>query len=108
MIKDIPYLLPAIPVVRYHHERWDGLGYPDGLAGEEIPLVARIVAVADGFDAMTTDRPYSSARSLEQAYTEITTGSGTRYDPSVVKAFQKAWESGRMQTIASRPAETLL
>jgi putative two-component system response regulator len=107
MIKDIPYLLPAIPVVRYHHERWDGQGYPEGLAGENIPLVARIVAVADGFDAMTTDRPYSPARSLEQAYTEITQCSGTRYDPSVVNAFQKAWESGRMRAIASRPAETL-
>lgn len=107
MIKDIPYLLPAIPVVRYHHERWDGQGYPEGLAGEDIPLVARIVAVADGFDAMTTDRPYSPARSLEQAYKEISQCSGTRYDPSVVNAFQKAWESGRMRAIASGPAETL-
>ena len=107
MIKDIPYLSPAIPVVRYHHERWDGIGYPQGLSGEEIPLVARIVTVADGFDAMTTDRPYSTARSLDQARQEIFDGSGTRYDPFVVEAFLKAWESGRIQAIASQPPESL-
>ena len=107
MIKDIPYLLPAIPVVRYHHERWDGTGYPQGLSGEDIPLVARIVMVADGFDAMTTDRPYSTARSLDQARQEIIDGSGTRYDPFVVEAFLKAWESGRIRAIASQPPDSL-
>jgi putative nucleotidyltransferase with HDIG domain len=107
MIKDIPYLLPAIPVVRYHHERWDGQGYPEGLSGQEIPLVARVVTIADGFDALTTDRPYSLARSLEQAYQEIVTGSGTRYDPFVVEAFRKAWESGRIREIASKTPDTL-
>jgi putative nucleotidyltransferase with HDIG domain len=107
MIKDIPYLSPAIPVVRYHHERWDGSGYPQGLNGEDIPLVARIVTVADGFDAMTTDRPYSLARSLEQARQEIVDGSGTRYDPSVVEAFLKAWGSGRIKAIATQPPEML-
>ena len=107
MIKDIPYLSPAIPVVRYHHERWDGTGYPQGLRGEDIPLVARIVMVADGFDAMTTDRPYSSARSLDQARQEIIDGSGTRYDPFVVEAFRKAWESGRIREIASKSPDTL-
>jgi len=103
MIKDIPYLIPAIPVVRYHHERWDGNGYPEGLRGEEIPLVARIVSVADAFDAMTTDRPYSTARTLEQAQQEILNGSGNRYDPFIVEAFMRAWESGRIQEIASQP-----
>jgi putative two-component system response regulator len=107
MIKDIPYLLPAIPVVRYHHERWDGQGYPEGLSGEEIPLVARIVTIADGFDAITTDRPYSLARSLEQARQEIIRGSGSRYDPIVVEAFQNAWETGRIQEIASKSPDTL-
>ncbi|MBK5109480.1 MAG: HD domain-containing protein, partial [Anaerolineales bacterium] len=105
MIKDIPYLSPAVPVVRYHHERWDGSGYPEGLRGEDIPLVARIVSVADGFDAMTTDRPYSSARSLEQARGEIVQGSGSRYDPFIVEAFMRAWDSGRIMTIASQPPE---
>lgn len=107
MIKDIPYLSPAIPVVRYHHERWDGTGYPQGLSGEDIPLVARIVTIADGFDAMTTDRPYSTARSLDQARQEILDGSGTRYDPLIVEAFIKAWESGRFRAIASQPPESL-
>lgn len=107
MIKDIPYLSPAIPVVRYHHERWDGTGYPQGLSGEDIPLVARIVTIADGFDAMTTDRPYSTARSLDQARQEILDGSGTRYDPFIVEAFLKAWESGRFRAIASQPPESL-
>ena len=108
MIKDIPYLLPAVPVVRYHHERWDGSGYPEGLHGEDIPLVARIVSIADGFDAMTTDRPYSTARSLDQARQEIVNGSGNRYDPFVVDAFLRVWDSGRIQTIASQPPEILI
>lgn len=107
MIKDIPYLIPAIPVVRFHHERWDGSGYPEGLAGEEIPLVARIVTLADSFDAITTDRPYSEARSLEQAFQEIQAGSGSRYDPRLVVAFKKAWDSGKIQEIASQPPEGL-
>lgn len=107
MIKDIPYLLPAIPVVRFHHERWDGTGYPQGLIGEEIPLVARIVTVADGFDAITTDRPYSQARSLEQAYQEIVNGGGSRYDPSVVEAFKRAWETGRLREIATVSPDNL-
>jgi putative two-component system response regulator len=107
MIKDIPFLSPAIPVVRYHHERWDGTGYPQGLSGEDIPLVARIVTVADGFDAMTTDRPYSTARSPDQARQEILDGSGTRYDPFIVKAFLKAWKSGRIREVASQPPESL-
>lgn len=105
MIKDIPYLSPAVPVVRYHHERWDGSGYPEGLRGDDIPLVARIVSVADGFDAMTTDRPYSSARSLEQARGEIVQGSGSCYDPFIVEAFMRAWDSGRITAIASQPPE---
>jgi response regulator RpfG family c-di-GMP phosphodiesterase len=107
MIKDIPYLSPAVPVVRYHHERWDGSGYPEGLKGDDIPLVARIVSVADGFDAMTTNRPYSTARSLEQARQEIIQCSGSRYDPFVVEAFMRAWDTGRIMTIASQPPELL-
>jgi putative two-component system response regulator len=99
MIKDITYLTPAIPIIRHHHERWDGTGYPDGLAGEDIPLTARIVSVSDGFDAMTTDRSYQEARTLEGAYEEILCCAGSQYDPSVVGAFQKAWEKGQIQQI---------
>jgi len=94
MIKNIPYLAPAIPVIRHHHERWDGYGYPDGLAGEAIPLPARIVAVADSLDAMTnSDRPYRKALSPEDAYDEIVRCSGTHFDPMIVKALQRAWDT---------------
>lgn len=74
----------------YHQERYDGRGYPHGIAGEEIPLVARIIAVADTFDAMTTDRPYRKGRSFQEAYEEIQRCSGSQFDPIVVDAFQNA------------------
>jgi putative two-component system response regulator len=99
MIKDIPYLAPAAPIIRHHHERWDGSGYPDGLKGEEIPLGARIVAVADSFDAMSIDRPYCNGRKLEEAFQEILRCSGSHFDPLVVKAFQRAWEENKIQHI---------
>ena len=75
-------------VVRSHHERWDGDGYPDGLAGDEIPLAARIFAVADTLDAMTSDRPYRTRGSWEAAETEIFAQSGRQFDPTVVEAFR--------------------
>jgi putative two-component system response regulator len=75
------------PIVRYHHERWDGRGYPDGLARESIPLCARIVAVADAFDAMTTLRPYNRVLSDEEAAERLRAGAGIYWDPSVVAAF---------------------
>jgi putative two-component system response regulator len=100
LIQDIPYLAPAVPVIRHHHERWDGRGYPYGLAGEAIPLAARLIAVADAFDAMTfTGRPYARARSLENAYREIQDCSGAQFDPTVVSAFQEAWEAGKILPI---------
>ena len=77
-------------VVRSHHERWDGQGYPDGLRGTEIPLGARIFSVADALDAMTSDRPYRSARRWEEAVAEIVAHSGSQFDPDVVTAFQDA------------------
>ncbi|HSS80604.1 MAG TPA: HD domain-containing phosphohydrolase [Gaiellaceae bacterium] len=77
----------GLQVVRSHHERWDGHGYPDGLRGEEIPPVARIFAVADTLDAMTTDRPYRKRCGWEQAVDEILRESGRQFDPNVVRAF---------------------
>jgi two-component system, cell cycle response regulator len=82
-----PALLAVAKLVRASHEHWDGSGYPDGLAGETIPLGARIVAVCDAFDAMTTSRPYRDAMSVEDALTEIRACSGTQFDPTVVEAF---------------------
>jgi HD-GYP domain-containing protein (c-di-GMP phosphodiesterase class II) len=77
----------AEDVVRCHHERFDGTGYPDGLEGEEIPLVARIFSVVDAFDAMTNDRPYRAARPPEAALEELVRCSGTQFDPRVIDVF---------------------
>jgi putative nucleotidyltransferase with HDIG domain len=82
---DFPY--PVIPYVRHHHENWDGTGYPDRLAGEAIPLGARILSVVDCFDALTSDRPYRRALSTEAALDILRERSGTMYDPAVVDAF---------------------
>jgi len=76
-----------VPIVYHHHERWDGTGYPAALRGEAIPLGARIFMVADAFDAMTCDRPYSVAISFEAARREIERCSGTHFDPAVVETF---------------------
>ncbi len=92
MVKDIPFLAPAIPVIRYHHERWDGLGYPAGLSGQAIPLTARVVAVADAYDAMTTNRPYRVTLSFSEAIETILSASGTHFDPKVVQIFQQVWK----------------
>jgi two-component system cell cycle response regulator len=82
-----PALLPVAKLVRASHEHWDGSGYPDGLGGEGIPLGARIVAVCDAFDAMTTSRPYRDAMTVEDALAEIRACAGTQFDPQVVEAF---------------------
>lgn len=102
MIKDVEDLAECAPIVRHHHERWDGKGYPDGLLGEQIPPGARIVAVADSFDTMTLSRPYRKARSPQEAYGEILKLAGLNYDPTVVVAFRRAWEDGKIQEIYSQ------
>jgi signal transduction histidine kinase len=92
LLSSVGVLQPAIDAVRSHHERWDGSGYPDGLKGQEIPILARIIAVVDSFDAMTVDRPWREAMSLEAARAQIEQGAGTAFDPSVVMAFGRGWE----------------
>ena len=87
IVSGIEFLTDAAEVVRSHHERWDGTGYPDGLAGEDIPLAARAFSVADVLDALTTDRPYRPACSMIYARSIITAESGTQFDPRVVDAF---------------------
>jgi putative nucleotidyltransferase with HDIG domain len=86
IVRDIPHLQRAIEVIRWHHERYDGNGYPYGLAGERIPLPARVFAVADTLDALTSDRPYRGACSFSDALAEIQRCSGTQFDPHVVEA----------------------
>lgn len=87
IIKPVAFLDNIRPVIRHHHERFDGRGYPDGLAGNDIPLLSRIIAVADTFDAMTSHRPYRSALSSEAAIAEIKKCAGTQFDPEIVQAF---------------------
>jgi HD-GYP domain-containing protein (c-di-GMP phosphodiesterase class II) len=93
----VPQLRECIPGMKYHHEKWGGGGYPLGLSGEEIPLQARIVTVADTFDAMTTNRPYQKALDLAYVVEKIVSFANTRFDPRVVQAFVKAVKSGDIQ-----------
>lgn len=99
IMREIEQLNDVVPGMRYHHENWDGSGYPFGLKGEEIPLVARIVAVADSFDAMTTNRPYQRKMTIEKAVERVVMLSGKRFDPSVVQAFVRAYEEGALKII---------
>jgi putative nucleotidyltransferase with HDIG domain len=94
-------LRKAVPAVLHHHERWDGKGYPQGLAAAQIPVEAAIVGLADAFDAMTTDRPYSEARPLQEAADEIVRNRGTQFAPSVVDAFLRVFE--RTPTLFEQP-----
>jgi HD-GYP domain-containing protein (c-di-GMP phosphodiesterase class II) len=101
IVSAVPFLRDASVIVRHHHERWDGSGYPDGLAGQDIPLLARIFAVVDALDAMTTDRPYSPQTSLERARSEIAAKGGTQFDPDVVAALAKLPDATLEQIKAS-------
>ncbi len=87
MVGGIPFLEPAAEIIRHHHEMFDGSGYPEGLRGDRIPLAARIFSIVDAFDAMTTDRPYREAMSLDQAAGEFEKMAGTQFDPEIVKVF---------------------
>ena len=89
LIRRSPGLARLAPMIRAEHERWDGTGYPDGLAGEEIPLASRITLTCDAYSAMITDRPYRKAMSKEKARAELSANSGTQFDPSVVDALLK-------------------
>jgi HD-GYP domain-containing protein (c-di-GMP phosphodiesterase class II) len=87
ILRDVDFLGDAKLVVRHHHERWDGTGYPDSLAGEQIPAAARVFAVADALDALTTDRPYRRAVGWAEARREIEREAGAQFDPAVVAAY---------------------
>ena len=84
MLTNIDFVKSALPIIRHHHERWDGMGYPDKLKGQEIPIGARIVAICDAFDAMTTDRPYRKAMSVDDACKELLANAGSQFDPTCV------------------------
>jgi len=102
LILRIAALRDAIPYVLYHHERWDGTGYPSGKAGEEIPVEARVLAVADAFDAMTSDRPYRPALSHDEALAEVERCAGTQFDPKIARIFLELFgEAEELRAAAS-------
>jgi HD-GYP domain-containing protein (c-di-GMP phosphodiesterase class II) len=96
ILKPIKELEGSMMGVRYHHERFDGRGYPDGLKGDQIPLIASIISVADSFDAMSTDRPYRLALPKEDAVNEIRNLSGRQFCPRITDTFLELCEEGRI------------
>ena len=104
IMETIPQLADIIPGMKYHHEKWEGGGYPDGLKGEQIPLQARIVAVADAFDAMTTTRPYQKAMEVSYVLERLRDMSGTRFDGHVVEALARSHARGGLIPTESAPA----
>jgi len=105
LVKGIPFLAEAAEIIYAHHERWDGSGYPRGLTTEEIPVGARIFAVADTFDAMTSDRPYRRALPFKASQEVIEGGAGKQYDTQTAEAFlsipDKTWETIRREMASS-------
>jgi HD-GYP domain-containing protein (c-di-GMP phosphodiesterase class II) len=102
MIRMLGEMHPIVPLILHHHEAYDGSGYPDGLKGDQIPLISRIIAVADSYDAMTSDRPYRQRRKKEEAVEELRACSGTKLDPKVVAAFLEVLEEIASQRSVER------
>ncbi len=102
ILSNIAFLEGAIPCVLHHHERYDGSGYPEHLAGADIPLPGRIISVADAFDAMTRDRPYRKAMPSRRALAELERGAGKQFDPKVVRAFLGVWRRGGLPGLPRR------
>jgi putative nucleotidyltransferase with HDIG domain len=103
IVKEISFLEPILPYILEHHERLDGKGYPNGLAGEDISIKARLLAVADSYDAMTTDRPYRKGLEPMIAYDEIVVNAGTHFDPEIVKAFKRSWAKTGLEPKPDEP-----
>ena len=102
IIRPIRFFKGIIEGIKYHHERWDGKGYPQGLSGENIPIIARIISVADVFDVIISPRPYKPGRSKKEAYDEIVKNKGTQFDPKVVDAFCALFDTGIVEKIYSK------
>jgi HD-GYP domain-containing protein (c-di-GMP phosphodiesterase class II) len=103
IVSRISSLQDSVPAIRHHHERWDGLGYPDGLSGDAIPLDAAIIAIADAWDAMTTDRPYAVGLPTKEALLQIRAGRGKQFSPLVVDTF---WDLARRRPADIMPPES--
>jgi len=102
IVKSIKTLKPVVPIILHHHERYDGKGYPKGLKGTRIPIGARILAVADTFEAMICHRPYKKSVDFRTAVSEIERHSGEQFDPEIVDAFKRAVKKGKIQKIFHR------
>ncbi len=98
ILKPMSFLSDIIPLILYHHERYDGKGYPEGVKGENIPIGARILAICDSFDVMTSERPYRTALAKEQVISELTGNSGTQFDPGLVQSMLLLLEEGQIPT----------
>jgi len=103
IVSPIPFLSAAVELIRHHHERFDGSGYPDGLRGEQIPLAARAFAVVDSFDAMTSERPYRGPMGVARALDEIRAGAGTQFDPEIVRVFIRMIEEEPWEAVDDEP-----
>jgi hypothetical protein len=99
MLQDIESLRPLIPYCLYHHERYDGKGYPKGLAGEAIPIEGRLIAVADAFDSITSNRSYRKAQDPDVAIAELERCKGTQFDPAVVDALIACYREGKITSL---------
>jgi HD-GYP domain-containing protein (c-di-GMP phosphodiesterase class II) len=97
LVESFEDFVPALPYVLHHHERWDGGGYPHGLSGSRIPLEARLLGVADAFDAMTSTRAYRPALSVEEALVELERCAGTQFDPELAQTFVDGWRRGEIE-----------
>jgi putative nucleotidyltransferase with HDIG domain len=106
ILSEVEFPYPVVPIVRHHHENWDGTGYPDGLSGSDIPIGARILSVVDCFDALTSDRPYRRALSVQEAFAIIDARRGTVYDPMIVDAFREVCAPTRATETRTEGGET--
>ena len=120
ILKQVNFPYPVVPIVRSHHEKWDGSGYPDGLKGEEIPIGARILAVVDCLDALASDRQYRRALPLNEAMAQVAAEAGTSFDPKIVQVLQRRYadlekiahekmaEPGRNALASNAPAQEII
>jgi putative two-component system response regulator len=97
IIAPMRFAKDVAPIIRGHHERWDGTGYPDGLEREDIPIGARIIAIADAYDAMTTDRPYRAALGSSETVKRLRGGRGTQFDPHLLDVFLSLLDAGELR-----------
>lgn len=103
MLQQIKPFKDVVPVILYHHENWDGSGYPQGLKGENIPFLSRLLRLVDAYDAMLSDRSYRMRFSPEYAMQEIVSFAGSQFDPELVKLFKELWEAGKVQALIPSP-----